>query len=219
MAEIDLKLMQDFFQDELNLIQKEIEATDDLYDELKLHFDNIKKSTGNGALTFISKQTPNLVSLKGNKISLIKDLVNTKKIIIESSIKTKGNDDNSKEDEILKGIHRLLLENKKEDYIQNIEKESENQQEHDDEYYDNLLEERLIEINETTKNEEPEKSKDEDIKYVVDLEKNIYPVDESYNILENVDIPDFIIEFKDIDNEVKAFNQYGTEIEIVDLED
>lgn len=223
MAEINYKPMEEFFKEELDLIKQEIEATDELYDELKEHFDRIKTSSSPGALGFITKQTPNLVSLKGNKISLIKDLVNAKKVIIETSIKTKPEDNQDNDNETLKAIHRMLLENKKEDYIKNINETTQVETEQfDDEYYDNLLEQKLAEIDENAETPEDEVKvtvKEENVIYAVDMEKNIYPLDLDYNILDDYPIPDFIIDFQEIDGEMKAFNQFGQELEIVSLEE
>lgn len=223
MADINYKPMEEFFKNELDLIQAEIKATDDLYDEIKEHFDKVKKSTSPGALSFVTKQTPNLVSLKGNKISLIKDLVNAKKVIIETSLKTKPDDNKDDDNATLKAIHKMLLENKREDYINSINETTKNETEQfDDDYYDQLLEEKVAEINQTAESPQEEIKtivKEEDVKYVVDLEKNIYVVDSEYNMLDDYPIPDFIIDFQEIDGETKAFNQHGEELEVVSLEE
>lgn len=222
MAELDTSVMQEFFQEELDMIRSEIQASDELFIELKEHFDKVKKSTSNGALTFISKQTPSLISAKNNKISLMKDLVNTKKIIIETSLKTKSDDSKDGDNATIAAIHKMLLENKKEEYIKNMVQED-SEDVYDDEYYDNLLEAKIEEINEEAETEEEvikESGNIENVKFVVDMEKNIYAVDENYNILEDVDIPPFIIKFIEEDGEViRAENQYGEELDIVSLED
>ena len=222
MAELDTSVMQEFFQEELDMIKSEIQASDELFNELKEHFDKVKKSTSSGALTFISKQTPSLISAKNNKISLMKDLVNTKKIIIETSLKTKSEEGKDGDNATIAAIHKMLLENKKDDYIKNMVTE-ESQEQYDDEYYDNLLEAKIEEINEEAETKEEEiktAGNIENVKFVVDMEKNIYAVDENYNILEDVEIPPFIIEFIEENGEiVRAENQYGEELDIVSLEE
>jgi hypothetical protein len=230
MAEIVTKQMEEFFSDEIELIKKELEEADNLYVELKEHFDQVKQSRSPGALNFISKQTTNIISAKSNKISLLKDLVSTKKIIIDSAVKTKSDDSNANGDNaILAELHKMLLNNSKETYIEKeVPKEV-----HDDSYYDDLLEKRLHEIEE--KKEEVVEEKEEttkndtgnienytnNYKYVVDEEKNIYAVDKNYNIIDDAPIPDFIITYDENEEtgELRAFNQYGEELEVILIEE
>lgn len=225
MADVNTQVMEEFFSEEIELIKKEMAEADSLYGELKDHFDDVKKSKTPGALNFISKQTTNLISAKSNKISLLKDLVSTKKIIIDSAIKTQSEGGDNKDNEMLSKLHRMLLENKKEDYIENLM--TPNEPVYDDDYYDNLLESKIAELDEET-NEDDNDTKEtpkttgniENLKYVVDEEKNIYAVDENYNIIDDAPIPNYIIEYREDDNgELRAYNQYEEELEVISIED
>ena len=244
MPKIDIDEMKKFFKEELDMLESEIKDTDKLYGELKEHFDEVKKSRGQGSLTFISKQTANIVSAKTAKTALIKELINTKKIIIDSAIKTKTEEENTNNNsELLAQLHDMLLSNKKENYIPDKLNDAnkvieENKKEENQEQYLERLKERMESINnkdnvskvndngnienseDITIEEETISEENTNIRYVVDMDKNIYPVDENYNILEDEVIPDYIISFEeDEEGNYIAKNQYGEELEIIELEE
>ena len=61
---------------ELELVSREI---DELYNELKEHFDQVRSNWVSGSLTFIARQSENLIGLKRNKADIIKDKAIIKK--------------------------------------------------------------------------------------------------------------------------------------------
>jgi hypothetical protein len=228
MPKVNFEPMEKFFKENIDMIQDEMSETDVLYEELKQHFDAVKKSSSSGALTFISKQTPNLVSLRNNKISLMNNLVQIKKLIVELSLKTKDDSDSdSNVKEILKGMHELLLHNKAETYINeyfnDIEnKDSEPEEEQD---YDKLLEERMKNVKHKNEDDEEESESNslilgKDYTIVVDEELNMYAVDKDYNILEDAPLPAWTLEtVEDEEGYIHVFNEYDEELDIVSLDE
>ena len=221
---VDISQIQEFYESNMAMIDEELEVTESLYTELKNHFDGIKRSTSNGALTFISKQTPNLIALRKNKIDLIKEKNSITKNVIDSSIKLIVEDENdNKDNEILKQLHQMLLSNNPSTYLESMENDNEEITEED---MDNLLEARLEEINskkEKTKSKPKEqKLKHKSYNFVIDTDYNLYAVDSDYNILEDEDIeyPDWEITFEEDEHGgIYALNQYNEEIEIVSFEE
>ena len=229
----DKKTIQDpellnYFEEELKAIDEEIKDTDNLYNELKEHFDGVKKSRSTGALNFISKQTPNLISAKSNKISLLKDKVALKKIVLDVSIKLNGNDDdnNARDNMLLKMASQLLLENNSKKFTEMYQVDNTSGDEPEEVDYDKLLAERLGEKEVETI---PEEKHDFDYykrnsktkllySYVYNIEETtIYAIDEDHNILDEETLPtDWIIT---IDEDAGfAYNQYGDSLPLVEFD-
>ena len=72
---------------ELEMLNKELVEHEELYSEIKDHYDNVKASRGSGTLGFIQKQTESLVSIKSGKLSIIQQIINTKKVDVEIQLK------------------------------------------------------------------------------------------------------------------------------------
>lgn len=223
MAELNIKEISKLFEPNIQMILDELEDTNELYIQIKEHFDRIMNSTSSGALTFISKQTPNLLTAKANKINLIKELTAIQKIIIDSSIKIKSDDDkNGNDGEILQSLHKLLLTNNRDEYLKETESLEIKNEDKNVSNLDELLNSRLEEIE---GNENIAKEDNRDYRIVVDMERNLYAVDEEYNILEDSEdlIPkDWIIDYEedeDDEENISAFNQDGDEIEIISFEE
>lgn len=116
---INFDIYQEFMKDHIKRLDDEIEENDKFFKELKEHFDKVKNSYASGSLNFISKQTPALVSLKSNKAQLLKDLTNIHKIIIDSTLKTKIEDeDKNVNSELLKEIHHMIMHPNDERYLE-----------------------------------------------------------------------------------------------------
>jgi hypothetical protein len=92
------------FQEELDLVNKEIDEIDDLYSEIKNHYNVIKNSHTKGSLTFIEKQTSNLVSIKTAKLNLIKEKINMKRSISEINYKNRQLDNKISSDSNINSI-------------------------------------------------------------------------------------------------------------------
>lgn len=221
--ELDISEVIKHYNENIESINEELDVTESLYDELKIHFDRIKNSTTSGALNFVSKQTPNLIALRKNKIDLLKEKNAVMKSIIDSSIKLQSDEDNSNGDnEIIRQLHDMLLHNNPDVYL----KEENSDKVTNMDSLDEQLEARFAEIEEK-ENEQPvrkkqEKSKKKNYSIVIDEEtEELYAVDKDYNILEDVELPDdWIIEFLEDENgDTYAVNQYGEELEIISFEE
>ena len=86
------------FDIELDLLKEALAENKALYTELKDHFDRIKNSRSGNTLRFISDQSANLSNLKKNKLDIIKEMTNIKKIIVDleykyQSLKTRAEGD------------------------------------------------------------------------------------------------------------------------------
>lgn len=114
MENVDLNPM-DFnrFEEELNLINDSITDIDSLYEEVKDHFDAVKNSYSRNSLSFIEKQTSNLVSLRTAKISMIKERINLKKIQADIHYKNERSktEDGGGNDRLVRDVARYLMEN------------------------------------------------------------------------------------------------------------
>ena len=89
-----------YFTNEENELNKAIQEIDDLYNEVKEHYDQLKIASrsangGRGILTFIQNQTGNLVALKNSKASLINNKITMKKYAAELSLKQKKDQDSA----------------------------------------------------------------------------------------------------------------------------
>jgi hypothetical protein len=95
------------FQNDLNEIGKEIEVVDELYNELKSHYDTVKNykpkkdfNIGNdekpiNTFSFLHQQARNLIDLKSTKVSLITARVNVKKVAAELYLKKRALDNSN----------------------------------------------------------------------------------------------------------------------------
>ncbi|AMS01226.1 hypothetical protein AR9_g142 [Bacillus phage AR9] len=212
---------------ELSILQNELEKIDELYDETKEHYDKVKNSGSNGTLTFIEKQTSNLISLKTGKISIIQQIVNAKKTEADIALKNQRNQeggDNSDIREIVAGVHDYILNNKKDkkfsEIINKQESEDISGSQKNDEEVDALLEARLKEEQNESNSEKEEtviEEKINDYQYVVDMEKNIYCLDGDYNIIEDAEIPDLQIEITEENGEYIAKDENGKIYDVVEF--
>ena len=106
----------DYFEENKKDIFTAIEELDELYDETKEHFDAVKRARSNGSLAFIHLQTSNLVSIKNSKFSVLKELINIKKIEAELTLKESRNQlGGSQDDSIVHSLMKQLMD--KEDVI------------------------------------------------------------------------------------------------------
>ena len=227
---IDISQIQSYYDDNLKAIDEEIELTEEFYTELKTQFDRIMHSTSSGALTFISKQTPNLITLRKNKIDLLKEKNAVLKNIIDSTVRLSvEEEDSSKDNAILKELHKMLLSNSPETYRTEDVEELDEEEANED--MDALLENRFNEIQKNKKEKETKKSAKEmkskksrmNYKIVLDIEGNMYAVDDDYNIIEDdedIEYPDWEVTIEeDEDGTITATNQYNEEIEIIEFDD
>ena len=140
-----------YFKDEENELVDAIKEIDDLYDEVKEHYDSLKKASrsangGRGILSFIEKQTSNLVTLKNSKASLINSKITLKKYEADLILKQKKDMDDSK---VNNDIVNAILD-KIEGQNENIVYEDDyNETSNYDMDEEKLLEERINSLKET----------------------------------------------------------------------
>jgi len=162
---------KNIFDDEMSLINSEIETLDDLYSELKGHFDSIKNSQARGSLTFIKDQTSNLIAIKNAKLSYIKQRADMKRNVTDFAFKERNLNRESSEgmDNFTAELYKKIANEFK--YVQDDNKQnSESNIDNNEEDIDKLLDEQLDDI---------------DIGTIVESSTSIEEVDVDYNVTEN----------------------------------
>jgi hypothetical protein len=210
---------------ELEMLYKELQENDKLFQEVKQHYDQVTKSRGSGTLGFIQNQTANLISLKSGRLNIIQQIINAKKIDAETKLKiANANKDNTGGDEIIRkmadSMYDLIIRNKRDKSFDEIllDGTQKNSISIEEEDIDALLEARLKEEQEEEKLENNKDEEKPKYTYVVDLEKNIYCIDENYNIIEDATIPDLEITIEIDGEEYVAIDQYGNRYDVVEFE-
>lgn len=215
------------FKDDIDLLQQELEDTNLLYDELKEHFDNIKNSRSPGALRFISDQTKSLISLKSHKISLIKEKISSKKMILELDMKIKSVNGSKGNGGDLRALLAMINE-------ENLVESSPEltvlyNSNCDDEDIDDLLDKRLMDMEKENKSikeedednifEDDETSEDEEeVFIVVDMNGNKYVVNSDYEFQEGYEDPDFEVKYdEDEEGNIIAYDDDGNQYEIIEI--
>jgi hypothetical protein len=138
-----------YFKDEEKLLNDAIVEIDDLYDEVKGHYDDIKKASrsangGRGILSFVEKQTSNLVSLKNAKANLITNKITLKKTAMELALKQKKDMDESQINNDLVNAVLEQIESRDEDSI--IVESNYNEEDSSNFDPDELLESRIASL-------------------------------------------------------------------------
>jgi hypothetical protein len=227
--------MEDFNVDintspEEKMLQQALKENEDFYDEIKGHYDALIKAKSSGTLQFIEKQTSNLITLKQNKVGIIKEMINVKKMNAEMKIKInaankKEDGTNDKISQLIPAMHEYLLSNKSNKTFDEVSGSGSQKSSlpapmdpQEEEDIDALLEARLS--NEKSKEEE---SKEEvqvpQYIYVFDVEKNIYCLDEEYNIVEDVVLPDIEVSILEENGELYAEDDEGNRYDVVEFEE
>lgn len=214
---------------EMKLLQEALQENEELFTEIKTHYDNVKKG-GPGTLQFIEKQTSNLISLKQNKLGIIQQMVNVKKTDAELKLKIANANKDDKGNDALLGqmanqMYDLIIRNKGDksfDELVGTQKKLEEAQQNEEDV-DAILEARLAEeekkkeeVKQPTSNGNEEES---EYMYVVDLDKNIYCLDKDYNLVEDASIPDVTITITEQDGEYTAKDEHGNIYQVVEFEE
>lgn len=239
--EIGLSDIDELYQEDIDLLNSEMAAMQELYDEMKVHYDNVKNKTktqtGSGAYNFLLQQSETLVKLKEVKMKMAKERVNTKKIMMDTKLsiirnrKEVGNDEYTLEvakqmyDMVMKG--KVGMEELKNPT--NFMEFAANEEDADKalakklglELDENIDFEAELEGMETISEEIIEESPiPEGIKFICNMQGDVIAVDEDYNEVLDVEIPP---EYKKIvfslndDDEYIAININGDEVEIADF--
>lgn len=222
MADEEREVLYDseMFKEDLSLIDSEITAIDNLYDEVKKHYDLVKNAPSRGSLSFVEKQTTNLVNLKTAKLNYIKQRIDAKKTLTDFKYKDKQIDikqtSSESNSQFNEAIYNKIMEtisynaksfnnNKDEEVIneEDIERElDESLDDSDLEVIDSIIKndtskKSASEDEEDTTEEIIQNDEDSDEDYVYDKSSgHFYKVDGDFNIIEDLgDNFDNIIEF------------------------
>lgn len=224
MADIKLNLQPEDLDLEYEMLLNELQSLDDLFDSAKKRLDDASKIPSRANPVFMASQTSNLISIKEKRLNIIKELTNIKKSKMEMELKmfnanNKLDDQNTGISKEILDIYRLLNKNDKSILLQETIKESnENEKEQNnltDKEIDDILNSRL------SINEEKEKQKlPSDYKIVCTKDKDLYIIDEDYNIIEDCDF-DLksinIVKFDMIGNNEFAYDEDNNEYEVVEI--
>ena len=213
---------------ELALLESELDENQKIFDQIKTHYDLMMKNKTGSTLKFITDQTSNIMNIRNNRITIIKEMINIKKLnadiqVKEININKDSDADGGATKQIAREVYALMKSDNREGSISNIlnnkevlESSSVKNEISDEE----LLEQRMQKIN-SNKQAEQEKQAKELPQYIIatDLEKNLYAINlEGTEIIENVPIPeDYEITFEtdELTGEILAYNQYGDEVPII----
>lgn len=156
-----------YFSEELGQIKDSLVEIDDLYTEIKEHYDLVKRTRERGSTTFLQFQTGNLISLKNTKYSLIKEKINLKKNISDLILKQKKSEDSDTQDnELIRRLYQELLNN------DTVSKSKVLEIEESEEEIDRILNSKVIDIR--RKNLEIVENKEEEIIEPVKENKDEY---------------------------------------------
>lgn len=199
------------FNEDIDKISNEINEIESLYSEIKDHYDTVRNSYARGSLTFIERQTGNLVNLRMAKLNLIKERINIKKICTEFKFKDLQIQEKLKDDVEDIDVDSILLQlsEKINTISNNKEDNNSRKKELDEEDIDSILDER---INDDKINKEIDsilsfETKDEDNN--IDEDSTQIGVDKNnvfYEINSNNEI---IHTLGNIENIIKIDNDYA----------
>jgi hypothetical protein len=221
--------------DEVALLQQALKENEDLFSEVKTHYDKVKGAGTGAPLGFIEKQTANLVSLRSGKVSIIQQMINAKKTKAEMQIKI-ANANNGEDGasalikEVSEQMYDLILAGKKDKSFNEILGGSQkvlDASPEDAPDVDAILEARIAEDDakkaaENKEDDQPqsEATDDEGYYYVVDVQGNIYCLDADDNLIEDAPVPEVSITVQKIDTgEYVAFDEEGNSYDVVEFEE
>jgi len=182
-----------YFTNEENELNKAIQEIDDLYDEVKEHYDQLKIASrsangGRGILTFIQNQTGNLVALKNSKASLINNKITMKKYAAELSLKQKKDQDSAN---VSNDIINAIMEKLEKDN-EGVIIEQEDYHSNSNESEEDLLDKRLKQLIDDGEIEEDESNIDNAILAIGIRDKkwHFIGIDEFGKIVKGYPVPD-----------------------------
>ena len=107
-----LKEYKEYFADDMENIEKEIEKNNILFDMIEQNIEKIQHAESRGSYSYLIKHFENIISLQSQKQGILKDRVALKKIIMDYVQKNKPSENNSFDD-ITKELQNLIEETKK----------------------------------------------------------------------------------------------------------
>lgn len=235
----DNKKLEIDLDEELELLRQELEENEVIYKQVKDQYDAVCRSKSSGTFKFITDQTSNLMNIRNSRVSVIKEMINIKRIKLDASIKELSlNKEDGNENERAIAIAKEIYNNMKNDSregsvmnllrtpedIENEKKAKENGVELEDNKTEDsdIINKRMIELNK----KKLEAQKQKDIKergYFIacDRDGNLYAVSEDgTEIIEGAELPDFeiTIEIDKLTGLEIAKNQFGDEVELIEIE-
>lgn len=217
---------------ELELLERELEENEKIFNQVKDHYDRVLNSRSQGSLKFISDQTSNVLNIRNNRITIIKEMVNIKKLKADTELKEMNinkdmGDNENNVIEMAKQIYELMKTDKREGAISNLLNENNdlnnktNEIDKEKNKNEEMLKNRMIEINKKKAEEKRQKEINQN-GYVLacDLNGNVYAINaEGTKILEDITVPNFEITYTidELTGLTIATNQFGEEILIIEI--
>lgn len=230
MAGKKLNIDADVLNTEYQMLIDELISLDDLYNEAKERLDIVAKTPTRANPVFMASQTANLISIKEKRLSIIKELTSIKKSKIDINIKEFNANNKLEESENgisndILNIYRLLNKNDKSELLKTTIEDEENIDDDipSDEEFDKIFEEKVQNNSEEVKKETKTKLKalPDGYKIVCDLDKNLYIIDNDYNIIEDLDYDLSAIKIVKIEDnnedESFAYDEDNNAYELVEL--
>ena len=104
------------FQNELDQLNSVENELDELYYQVKEHYDSLVNTRGKISPSFIQGQTANLITMKTTKINIIKERVNLKRNIIDFGFKKQLREtENTGDEAIIQGLLKQVLKSEADD--------------------------------------------------------------------------------------------------------
>lgn len=215
---------------ELELLEEELIENENIYNQIKKHFDSTMKNQYSQS-KFVAEQTTNLMNIRNSRLNIIKEMIGVKKSQVDIQIKdytaTKAEQgENGSNQALAKEIYNLLKNDTREGSIEkiletanNIETVNNDNNTMDD---DALLEERIKKIREKKEKENQEAKKEIPHIFACDNNKNIYALSlDGSTILDGIELPKMDIEFETdpISGEITARDTIsGEEVVLIEIE-
>lgn len=228
MAGNKLVLTPEELDEEYQMLKDELSSLDVLFGEAKTRLDAVSKTPTRANPVFMASQTANLISIKEKKLNIIKELTNIKKAKME--IETKMFTANNKLEEQASGvsqevleIYKLLNKNDKSILKQSAIEDEENipVEQPSDAEIDKILEARLSEGEEIKKQETKKKQVlPDEYAIVCTKDKELYVIDEDYNIIEDSGFDTSVIKivrFDTVEEEEFAYDEDNNRYEVVEI--
>lgn len=220
--------------EEIKLLHSELEENEKLYSEMKTHYDKLVKNNHPSVLRSVVDQTANILKIRSDRLGIIKELINAKKVDAEISLKelniNKTNDESTdKLGEIAKELYTLMQSGSKTGDISNLLK-SVSDDDTDDENKEHEfvsksendeLDNRMREI----KKKKDKENRDKEIRekgYILaaDSEGNLIAVSEDgTSLVEGIELPELKIEYytDNLTGELLAKTELGDILPVVKL--
>jgi len=205
---------------EYKMLQEELNSLDSIFNDAKERLDAVAKIPSRANPVFMASQTSNLISIKEKRLNIIKELTNIKKSKMEMEIKmftanNKLEDQQSGVSKDILDLYRLLNKVDKVELKQNALEQSEEEiQQPEGKDLDDLLNARLNE--ESNEPKIIEQTLPSKYSIVCTTNKELYIIDEDYNIIEDCDFDLNKINIVKVEEE-KAFDDKGNSYEVVEL--